>query len=419
MTTVAYLANQFPVPVEPYVADEIRELRRRDVRVISGSVRTPSATSNTTPDICIGSIRVLPLIRATILIATGWRKISPIIRSVLLRRKETPSVRTKALLHTLLGAYYAALLRGRGVDHIHVHHGYFASWIAMIAARLLNIDFSVTLHGSDLLLHPTLLDEKLRNCRFCITISEYNRRYVLKHFPEISRGKVFLCRLGVDVPSRVASANLPNLAKRKLTLFTAGRLHPVKNQAFLVRACARLRERGLDVECLIAGEGPERCVLEALIRSYCLQNSVKLLGHVAPQLMQSLYQSADLFVLTSFSEGIPLVLMEAMANELIVLAPAITGIPELISAGKTGYVYKAADMGDFLQQIVAIHKIIRDSSALTRCAMRRAARTKILHDFNRSRNLTYFADLFLQSISSPPRSSPHEDSVLQQVQLSL
>ena len=83
--------------------------------------------------------------------------------------------RLKALLHTWLGAYYAGLLRERGVTHIHAHHGYFGSWIAMTAARLLGVSFSLTLHGSDLLRDGVYLETKLKNCRFCVTISEYNR----------------------------------------------------------------------------------------------------------------------------------------------------------------------------------------------------------------------------------------------------
>ena len=94
--------------------------------------------------------------------------------------------RLKTLLHTWLGAYYAVLLRDRGVDHIHVHHGYLGSWIAMVAARLLAVDFSLTLHGSDLLLNGAYLDAKLKHCRFCLTISEYNWP---PYFEKLSRGR--------------------------------------------------------------------------------------------------------------------------------------------------------------------------------------------------------------------------------------
>src|SRR5207237_1202124 len=99
-------------------------------------------------------------------------------------------------------AYCALSLQGRGVTHIHVHHGYFASWVAMAAARLLGINFSMTLHGSDLLLHAAYLDTKLKHCNFCITISEFNRQYILDHYPDVDPAKIAVFRMGVEAVSR-------------------------------------------------------------------------------------------------------------------------------------------------------------------------------------------------------------------------
>ena len=126
-----------------------------------------------------------------------------------------------------------------------------------------------------------------------------------------------------------------------LTLLAVGRLHPVKDHAFLIEACRQLQSFDVRFECMIAGEGPERRHLEVLIRKYGLEDRVTLLGHVRREQMGSLYDRADLVVLTSRSEGIPLVLMEAMARGKIVLAPAITGIPELVITGKSGFLYQA------------------------------------------------------------------------------
>jgi colanic acid/amylovoran biosynthesis glycosyltransferase len=423
MPTVAYLANQFPVAVEPYVTDEIRELRRRGVRVISGSVRRPDASQDLTSnpvDICLELVQLLTLLRACLLIAKRWKNISLLITRGLLSGNERPKVRLKAILHTLLGACYATLLQDRQVDHIHVHHGYFGSWIAMTAARLLGVTYSLTLHGSDLLLHPTFLDEKLRHCRFCATISEYNRQYILSHFPRIDPEAVIVSRLGVDLGRPATEAQPPIPARRRIVLLTAGRLHAVKNHAFLIHACARLRDRGFKFECQIAGEGPERPRLEALIREKHLQQHVTLLGHIAPQEMNSLYRRADLFVLTSLSEGIPLVLMEAMANGLVVLAPAITGILELISHGETGYLYQRGNMDEFLKRIFAFHRMNKEGQSAEKLGqVRQAARMKIFRDFNREKNLHHFTDQFLQSISPQSWSSPDANPVLQQVQLSL
>lgn len=430
MLTVAYLANQFPAAVEPYVGEEIQELRRLGVQVIAGSVRRsdagPSGASSAAlePEIlCLQPARVLILLRALGLAVRRWRKISDLVARVLLRGKESPKRRLKALLHTWLGAYYAVLLEGRGVQHVHVHHGYFGSWIGMVAARLLGVSFSMTLHGSDLLLNGAYLDTKLKNCRFCVTVSEYNRRYILEHFPAIEASKIMVSRLGVDVPERAETRRVARGTRRTLTLLAVGRLHAVKNHAFLVRACARLRDGGVEFECVIAGEGPERQRLEFLIRKYRLQDQITLPGHVAGPQLDALYGRADVVVLTSRSEGIPLVVMEAMMRGRIVLAPAITGIPEIVIPGKTGFLYAPGALQDFVAKIFFLEKVMcrEDRNAVSRLDwIRHAAQVQVLHNFSRRKNLTQFGDRFLQLVAIPELviqdwSPPHEDLVLQQI----
>jgi glycosyltransferase involved in cell wall biosynthesis len=143
--------------------------------------------------------------------------------------------------------------------------------------------------------------------------------------------------------------------------------------------------------------------------------------------MNSLYDRADVVVLTSRSEGIPLVLMEAMARGKIVLAPAITGIPELIVPGLTGFLYQPGSMGDFLSRLLFIHSLLQQEirhSAIPSAAnqldrIRYAARVQVRHNFNRSKNLDSFANLFLQRIAPQTESLPYAHSLLQQVQLSL
>lgn len=420
MLTVAYLANQFPASVEPYVGEEILELRRRGVRVIPGSVRRSEATSQFPSNevLCLQPVRAMALLRALGLLVRHWKRISSLVGRVLLRGKESPTVRLKALLHTWLGAYYAIRLHGRGVDHIHVHHGYFGSWIGMVAARLLGISFSLTLHGSDLLLHGTYLDTKLANCLFCVTISEFNRRYVLEHFPEIDPARIIVSRLGVDVPLPAKFAIRVGRGQGKFTLLAVGRLHAVKDHAFLVHACAHLRDFGLNFECFVAGEGPERQALELLIRQNRLQEQVALLGHVARDDIDPLYRKADVIVLTSRSEGIPLVLMEAMARGRIVLAPAITGIPELVIPGKTGFLYQPGQLQDFVQRILFLQILMRDPGHKPRNRVdwiRLAACVYVRNNFSRETNLTQFGYLFHRLAAPGDWSVVHENSVLQQI----
>jgi colanic acid/amylovoran biosynthesis glycosyltransferase len=429
--TVAYLAVQFPAVVEPYVADEIEELRSRGVRVVAGSVREPQvdqlSSARCAPEIVLQSLRLIVALRALWFCMREWKKILPLVGRAILRGSEPPSKRIKTLAHTWLGACYAVLLEGKGVDHIHVHHGYFGSWIAMVAARLLNTGFSMTLHGSDLLLHGAYLDLKLESCSFCTTISEYNRRYILEHYPSVDAAKVIVAHMGVQVSE---CGELPDSSPKTddapLRLLAVGRLHAVKDHAFLVEACAQLLSRNVPFQCSIAGEGPERRNLEVLIRESRLEGQVSLLGHVAREQMDSCYDEADVVVLTSRSEGIPLVLMEAMARGKIVLAPAITGIPELVIAGKTGFLYESGSLSDFVARLLVIRSLMQapESPDLRPYIVtasrqlnwiRQAAQEQVRHNFNRCKNLESLGDILLRRIASQTESIPHEDLVLQQI----
>jgi glycosyltransferase involved in cell wall biosynthesis len=442
MLSVAYLANQFPSAVEPYVGEEIEELRRRGVRVIAGSV-SPVAEqegrSRNLPDVVICPLRASLLLRGFLLFLRRWAQISRLLLRIFLGGHEGPVRRMKALFHTGLGVCYAVQLRERyrPIRQIHAHHGYAASWIAMTASRLLGCPFSMTLHGSDLLLHGDYLDLKLRYCSECFTISDFNRRYLLRHYPAVDPKKVIVARLGVEVKEREDWPCAGKIGPR-LCLLAVGRLHAVKDHAFLVRACAQLQAHAIGFECSIAGDGPERKRLESLISRYGLEERVTLLGHVPRQQMDSLYARADIVVLTSRSEGIPLVLMEAMSRGKVVLAPAITGIPELVVPGQTGFLYQPGSLGDFVARLLSIHSLLRSSAvaqarsegssdlcsdlalAVRQLAwVRFGARVQVLHNFNRRNSLKLFADALLHRLRSGTETIPHENPLLQQIQLPL
>src|SRR5580692_7634899 len=232
MPAIAYFANLFPSLVEPYVVDEVCELRRRGVAVLCCSARRvkhgldKSLQPFAAETLYLEPLRAAALLRAARLCVTRISVLAGFFRHALFRGREPLRRRVFALLHTLLGVYYSALLRDQQVEHIHVHHGYFGSWIAMVAARLLGVSFSMTLHGSDLLLDAAFLDLKLRQCSFCLTISDFNRNHILRHFPDVSPQKIIVSRMGVDLAER--SKSLPRNTRgeiRSFAVLAVGRLH--------------------------------------------------------------------------------------------------------------------------------------------------------------------------------------------------
>ncbi|MGP0096813.1 MAG: glycosyltransferase [Terriglobales bacterium] len=446
MTTVAYIANQFPSAVEPYVIDEITELRRRGTVVVccSGKRVSPSDLSLAERAFWKETRHFQPLSDDDLIRATRrlfgarhhlWRVLRPLLRD----RKAGVGLRLRALGHTLMGAALAEELEPLQVEHIHAHHGYFASWMALTAAELLGIGFSFTLHGSDLLQRADLLPAKLAACRFCITVSDYNRQYILENYPSIPADKIMVQRLGVDqavgapgrgsvesrlgprigsrIGNRVESGTEPEVdsVRRRFCLLAVGRLHRVKDHRFLIEACSVLRRQGLDFICWIVGEGPERGALERQIDSLGLQEHVHLIGQVPRGDLPGYFRYADLVVMTSRSEGIPVVLMEAMAQERLVLAPAITGIPELVAHQSNGYLYEPGSLPDFVS---AVRWIRANQAALG--GVQRAAAASIAAGYNRQRNLRNFADQFLAAISHIAQSGDeYANPVLQQVRLSI
>ena len=347
MKKIAYLANSFPEAVEPYVAAEIWELRRREQMVVACSFRHPKLVPEQLAGLTSETVYIFPL-RIRLAICTCWVCVSRVslIYDLLWRALAGPESirhRVRALVHTWLGVYLAVALREEQITHIHIHHGYFSSWAGMVAARFLGATFSMTLHGSDLLVRADYIDCKLKHCQFCVTVSEFNRGYIRDHYPEADPAKVVVHHLGVDLdfwrPLQEISRG------GSFSILGVGRLHAIKNHEFLIRACQQLKVLNVQFRCVIVGEGQERGRLQSLIRELDLQNEVELCGHVHREDLPLFYSRADVVVLTSHSEGIPQILMEAMAMERLVLAPEITGIPELICDHRTGFLYQQNSMG--------------------------------------------------------------------------
>lgn len=421
--SIAYLANSFPEQLEPYVGEEICELRNRGQEVIPCSIRKPR---NLSRNISSRALYAFPLrgklIAQTIPVCLRNFHLVRDLFSRLMKGPEPVIRRLRGIVHTWLGIYLAIMLREKRVTHIHVHHGYFSSWVGMVAARILGAGFSLTLHGSDLLVRGDYLDIKLGDCKFVITVSEFNRHFMLGKYPWLDPGKVLVSRLGIDTSLWRNDHSIEETLPQKTSLpliFSVGRLHPVKNHGFLIRACRVLKYRGVPFRCAIAGDGEQRHRLEKLIRTMQLGPEVELLGYVPRERLSALYAQAQVVVLTSLSEGIPVTLMEAMAMERLVLAPNITGIPELVADGETGFLYQPDSLNDLVQKL----------ERLLDCAncfleVRHAARQKVEREFNRETNLKMFADQFLERTgalraSAATSSSVKSDAnpVLQQVQL--
>lgn len=407
--TVVYLTAAFPTLSEPYVVREIDALRARGVRVLAVAVwrpapddRWPEKAAYADACVFLSEFRAVPFLRSLFRCGRSASRLWSLYSRILFRGGESGLQRIKALAHVWLGVYFVEVTRQYAPSHIHVHHGYFHAWIARVAHCLEGVSYSITFHGSDLLLHPRYLDVKTEAAQFIVTISEHGKGVLLGQpaAKGLDPARVFVCRLG-------AQSATPSLPERRTStlpgtplLLSVGRLHPVKNQEFLVRACGVLRDEGMDSLCLIVGSGPRRPSLQGLIDRLDLGRNVKLIGAVPPGTLARLYGMADICTLTSKSEGIPLVLMEAMLHGALVLAPAITGVPELVIDGMTGFLYSPDDLAAFTQRLRHVLGL-----GEAQAAIREAAYRHVRAFFDAERNVATYADLFTRMGRSGPSTA--------------
>jgi glycosyltransferase involved in cell wall biosynthesis len=194
-------------------------------------------------------------------------------------------------------------------------------------------------------------------------------------------------RGGVD--TEVWRRREPRPSGERIEILNVGRLAPVKGPALLIEAVARLREQGVDARCRIVGEGPERAALERRIAALALGEAVELTGAVGQDRIQELYEQSDIFCLPSFREGLPFVVIEALAMEIAVVATRIMGIPELITHGQCGVLVSP---GRVDQLTDALADLAADPDRRRRMAT--AGRSVVQRDYSLSRLASEMAELF-------------------------
>jgi glycosyltransferase involved in cell wall biosynthesis len=245
------------------------------------------------------------------------------------------------------------------------------------------------------------LREKVAEAAFVVPISQYNRDVIELHCGASSRNRLNVIHCGVD--TKVFSPS--DRAHRKcdtdpLRILSVGTLHEVKGQTFLIEACRRLAERGVDFECHLVGDGPDRAALMDQIRKAGLERRVQLVGQKTRQEIVALLAEADVFVAPSVpsrsgrKEGIPVVLMEAMACGIAVVASDLSGIPELVVHQRSGLLTQPRDVNALAN---ALERLARDDEL--RRELGQAARATVLEDFDQSKNAWRLSQCFTEASS--------------------
>jgi len=280
-------------------------------------------------------------------------------------------------------------LESQGLPHLHVHFANPAATVGLIMSQIFPIGFSMTVHGPDDFSESqaNLLREKIFGASFVCCIGYFARSQLMKLSSPSQWNKFELAPLGVDPnvfmprPRRTGSA--------PFEILCIGRLTPSKGQHSLLRAVAHLIAAGRSVRLRLVGDGPDRESLALEIASLGLGRHTVLEGATNQDRIRDFYGSADVFVLPSFAEGIPVVLMEAMAMEIPCVSTFVAGIPELIRDGVEGILVAPSDDHALAG---AIQRLIDDSELRLRLGA--AGRRRVIEQYNLEANVRRLARIF-------------------------
>jgi len=240
----------------------------------------------------------------------------------------------------LRAGWLAAELRRTGVVHLHAHFASEPAAVAELAARIAQRPYSISAHAKDIYLSSAAsLRRKLGNAAFTVTCTEHNRAHLAAAAPGTLVLRMYH---GVDAERLEPPRARVRPPDHRPLVLSVGRLRPKKGFGTLIEACALLRAVGFDFRVQIVGYGPERARLESAIARHRLENMIELTGKLDHDEVIRCYADADLFVLPCTvladgdRDGIPNVLLEAMAMELPVISTAVSGVPELVADGRNG-----------------------------------------------------------------------------------
>lgn len=405
---VAYVMSRFPKLTETFILAELEAMDRAGVAIElfpllrqTGEPVQPAAVG------WVDRAHYLPFLSPSILRTQWWFLRDGRRRRRYLRAFVDMVMGTWRSPNFLVGglgifpkvAHAAVEMRALGVDHVHCHFANHPALAGWLIKRLVGIPYSFTAHGSDLHVDRTMLPTKVREAAFVVTISGDNRTLIEATAGPAAHGKVEVIHCGVDPGTFHPAAQRP---AGPLRIVAVGTLHEVKGQIHLIEACRRLVERGIDLRCRFIGDGPDRDGLQARLDALGLSDQVTLAGRMTSDAVAAELAASDVLVAPSVPtrggkrEGIPVVLMEAMASGLPVVASRLSGIPELVTHGVSGLLVPP---GDDAALADALGTLAADSDLRARLGA--AGRDTVIREFDIDRNAATLADRIRRALAAP------------------
>jgi colanic acid/amylovoran biosynthesis glycosyltransferase len=369
---VAYLCSEYPAVSHTFVLREVTALRRLGMTIETFSIRRSRAEHLLAEADCAAfasTYAILPpqwlrLILAHLyLAATAPRAYLDVLSLAMRLSRPGWRARLWQLFYFVEAVVLWNRCRALGIRHVHVHFANAAADIALLASRLGTRlepaspwSWSFTMHGPTEFANVSAygMNAKVEQAEFVICISDYARSQLMGLTRRGLWQKLHVVHVGIPLAQfeRTSSTHRSS----DVHILFVGRHVPEKGHAVLLEGVAMLARRNHRLRVTLVGDGPERIELEHLADRLGLASHVAFTGAVGQDDIMRIYESATIFCLPSFAEGVPTVLMEAMAMQLPVVSTWIAGIPELVEHERSGFLVapgRPDALADQLERLIA------------------------------------------------------------------
>lgn len=391
---LAYLVSRYPAVSHTFILREIAHLRALGHVIRTASINPPDRALDRMDDGERAEAQATYFVKADG--ATGaatalayWSAKAPRQLWQMLRLARHLARGAKGLAYAVEAAMVARWMAERGLAHLHVHFGNAGATVGVLVKALTQCHLSYTIHGPDEFddVSGQQLALKMAAADAVVCISQFARGQLMRISAPSDWPKLQVCRLGVD-PRQFTRASGSG-ARAAVNMLCVGRLTPAKCQVLLVQACARLRDGGTAFTLTLVGDGPDRARVEAAVAKYGLQQQIKLTGALNQEGVRQVFAQADIFVLPSLAEGIPVVLMEAMCSFVPCVSTPVNGIPELIDHEITGLLAIPGDLDSLVAQLQRLC-----NSPEERARLANSANLKVRQRFDLAGNVRQLSQIF-------------------------
>lgn len=394
---IAYILNSYPQPSHSFIRREIQALERQGLTVLRLAMRPGSAPLVDPGDQAeagkthyVLQAGLWHLLVATLTQAArapvAWLR--ALRRTIRLGRVSQVGV-LRHLIYLVEACYVAQRCRAGGISHLHAHFGTNASTVALLVQALGGAGYSFTTHGPEEFDAPLALSlgEKVNRARFAVAISSFGKSQLSRWADFSAWERLHVVHCGIEPARFDAPASVPQGALR---LAAIGRFVEQKGQMILLQSLGEVVKTHPQVHLSLIGDGEMRAELEAAITDLGLQNNVTLTGWLSEAGVRQALAESHALVMPSFAEGLPMVVMEAMAAARPVLATYIAGTPELVLPGQTGWLVPAGEVGVLARAITDLAETPQPRLD----AMGQAGRARVLERHDSDREAAKLATLF-------------------------